>query len=482
MKKEKIIIYIVLFIFTLIIFSNMITMHYATDTYNIINMGYEKYALRNSLNDGRVFMSVISILAGFINMPIEVYVISLTIIAISVSVLSVMKIADFVLKNYKGKNSKAKYIILIMSYVVIFNFLFLENMQFAECAVMAISILLDIIAAKILVEKEKKYIIKSMLIFIISVFCYQGTVNWFITITFFFSIIRGDKFKDTIINTLISGIEIVLGIGLNLLQVRLTGPILNMTATRMGNLNNIVRNFEYIWKRIFYILADNAGLFPRYIFLVLSCICSFSSLFLLKKQRQTYLVLLLIIIAICASFAPHLITLASVGAGRMYYSIGAVLGLVLLYIFVNLKEKKYANNIIVIISIIYFVISIFTYINIMKEHKLVNEQDKKDAIEIGKYIEEYEKNTGTEVKYICFITNNSSHVFYNNIQNMSALTYRSLFTEWSRIGIINYFNNRNFEEITAPNEETKRFENKSWEKLDREQLYFTGPILYLCIY
>lgn len=483
MKKKKILTYVIIFALTLLLFYNFITMHYATDTYNIINRGYKEYAIKYSLNDGRVFMSLISLFADLINLPIEAYIILLTIIALAVSCISVMKIQSFAEKYYKNDKKISKYIILLISYLIIFNFAFLENMQFAECAVMAISILLDIIAAKAIVEKEKNYVIKSCLLMLISVFCYQGTVNWFITITFFFSIIKGENLKDIIKNVLISGIEIIIGIGANLLQVKCTGILLNMTATRMGSINNIPQNITYILNKLMYILTETSGIFPKYLFITFTGALLFISLFLLNNQKKAYGIIGIIFIGIGASLAPHLITLAAFGTARMYYSIGAIIGLVLLYIFINAKDKKIVYNFIVILISIYFVISVYTYASIMYEHKKVNKQDKEEAIAIGKWIEEYENNSGIEVKYIVIVINGKSHIFYDYINNKCALNYRAIYAEWSRIGLLNYYNNRNFEEVVAPHENYKYyFLDKKWDKLDKEQLVFSGPILYLYVY
>lgn len=63
MKKSKkdLLLFIVITAITIFICWNYLTMHYATDTYNVMQQGYEKYAINWSLIDGRVFMAVIRI-------------------------------------------------------------------------------------------------------------------------------------------------------------------------------------------------------------------------------------------------------------------------------------------------------------------------------------------------------------------------------------------------------------------------------------
>lgn len=66
-NKKDIVISVIILLFTCIIFIPFLTGHYATDTYNIANIGYKKYAINWSFNDGRVLMGLIRIISR--NMP-----------------------------------------------------------------------------------------------------------------------------------------------------------------------------------------------------------------------------------------------------------------------------------------------------------------------------------------------------------------------------------------------------------------------------
>ena len=143
-NKKDVLIFNIMFLITIIIFYNFVTMHYATDTYNIINMGYKEYAIKYLLNDGRPIMCFISLIANFLNLPIQVYIITLTIIALLISCISVMVVKKTIKKFLKIENKKNEIFLLLASYVTIFNFAYLDNLYFAECAVMAVSILLQL--------------------------------------------------------------------------------------------------------------------------------------------------------------------------------------------------------------------------------------------------------------------------------------------------------------------------------------------------
>ena len=488
-NKKDIIMFISTFIIASIIFIPFLTGHYATDTYNIINRGYKEYAIKYSLNDGRPVMCLISLIAEKINMPIQAYIIVLTTMALFVSCISVIKLKTIILKFTEKKYKRIEYIILAISYIIIFNFAYLENLQFAECAVMAVSILLDIIVAQTIVEKNKNYILKSILITIISVLFYQGTINWLITITFFLSIFKEKKINLQVIkNVFLSVICIGMGYVVNLIQIKITGKIFNLSQTRMGNIKNIISNCEYIFKNLYGILLNTYNLFPKYALFTYIIILLIYALVFDKKNDMQINTITIIFVCIGAVVAPNLMTLSAFGTGRMSFSIGAMIGLIILYIYCNLdaessKKTKIAEKILYVIIFSYIILSITNYVFIMCEHKKVNEQDKQECETIGKWINEYEEINNIEVKNIVFIHNNKRKFYYNNIKNKSALCYKALATEWSRIGAINYYINRKFNETFNISQKfNKYFIDKSWDNLDKEQLIFEGDTLYYCLY
>lgn len=503
-NKRNIITFITILIITCIIYAPLLMGHYATDTYNIINKGYEKYAITYSLNDGRPIMCLISLIAQKINVPIMIYIVTLTAIALIVSCISVIKLKNIILKYIERTDKKTEYTILAISYIIIFNFAFLENMQFVECSIMSVSILLSIITAQTIVEKNKNYIIKSIILAILSVVFYQGTINWLFTITFVLSIFKEKKINIRVIkNLILSGIFGGIGCVVDLVQIKITGQIFNLIQVRMGSLKNISSNFDYIIKHGYNVLLNTYKLFPKnmlFIYLIILLVYVFAFMTKNYKKNIQLNVISIIVISVCAVFAPNLMTLSAFGTGRMAYSIGAMIGLIILYIYCNLKnnnELKWIDTfqeiILYIIIISYILLSIVSSMFIMYEHKKVNSQDKQESEIIGNWIKEYEDNQNVEIKNIVFICNNRTRLFYDNIVNESALCYRALVKEWSRVGTINYYNNRKFNDVLNDIENYESyydkinyyknyFSDKSWDKLDKEQLVFDGDTLYYCLY
>ena len=439
-NKRNIITFIIILMITCTIYAPLLMGHYATDTYNIINKGYEKYAITYSLNDGRPIMCIITLIAQKLNMPIMLYIVSLTGIALIISSISVIKLKNVILKYLEKTDKKTEYIILAISYIIIFNFAYLENLQFVECAIMSVSILVSIMAAQTIVDKDKNYIIKGLILSIISVIFYQGTINWLFTITFVLSLFKEKNInKQVIKNVILSGIFGGIGCVVDLIQIKITGHILNLSQTRMGSFENIPSNFEYILKNMNGVLSNTYNLFPKnmlYTYLIFLLI--YALVFMIKGYEKNNQLNILVIIFICIAtvFAPNLLTLAAFGTGRTAYSIGAMIGLIILYIYCNLKrtEKVQLKEIIFyIVSISYIIISLGNSMLIMYEHKKVNIQDKQECELIGKWIKEYEETQNVEVKNIVFIYNSNSKYYYENVKNHSALCYKAVAPELSRI-------------------------------------------------
>ena len=138
---------------------------------------------------------------------------------------------------------------------------------------MSVSILISIIAAQTIVDKKKNYIIKGLVLSIISVVFYQGTLNWLFTITFVLSLFKEKNINIQVIrNLVLSGIFGGIGCVVDLIQVKITGQIFNLSQTRMGSFENIPGNFRYILKNMYEVLSNTYNLFPKnmiYIYLVI---------------------------------------------------------------------------------------------------------------------------------------------------------------------------------------------------------------------
>ena len=481
-NKKNFINFLVMLLITFIIFIPWVKGHYATDTYNIIDRGYKEYAIKYSLNDGRPVMCLISLFAEYANIPINVYIISLTMLAIITSCISILLLINIIERKKAPKNIFEKIVIIIICYVTIFNFMFLENIQFAECFVMSVSILLYIIAANILTSESRMCIIKSLLLTILGILFYQGTLGFFVVTTLVFSLIKNKNklFK----NIIISGIMCIIAVLVNLVQIRLSSTITQMTQTRMGSIANIIQMTYIIIYNLKSILVRTANIFPKFAFISI-LIVTYVCIILYKPTRKLiYEIIILTIFTIGATFAINLFTLAGFGTARMMFPLGALLGNIFILIYTETEafqtKMKYIMS---TILIVYFAITVTNYINIIYCHKEVEKLTIKECEQINSYMNKYEDSTGIKLKYIAVCTDENPTYYYKEIKNNSALCIRPLSVEWGDNGSINYYTKRKLIEIPMPvNVYQKYFKGKDYTNLEEEQFIFIEDTVYYCIY
>jgi len=234
--------FIILNILVVLIFLPWLSGHYATDTYNIINVGYEYYSIHNSLLDGRVFMFFIIQLAAFLNIKIQVLNFIMLFLALLISNFSVLIVKNIVFKNIKTKDVKTEIFSYLIAYTFIYNFMYIENLYFLESFVMALSILINLIAAKIFAEKRQRYILKTIIYILISVFCYQGTISSFLAFVILFEALKKQSLKNIVKNTVLA--IIILGVSsiCNLIFIKIISNNLGVQQTRINSeiINNIL--------------------------------------------------------------------------------------------------------------------------------------------------------------------------------------------------------------------------------------------------
>ena len=486
-KKRNLIIYLILILITIIMCFPYLTEHYSSDDYTIIGYGYYKYGIEKFLNDGRVFSSVITLLAGYWNLPIKVFIQGLFYIGILISCLCVIKIKNIITKIKPEKNLKETVLVLGISYCIIFNFMYLENMYFAEIPIMALGILLFIKSSEKLVES--KYL-KSLAYLIIGELCYQGTINFFITFTFLLLIIKNKEIdKEVIKKVIISGLFCLISVGINLIQIKICGKIFGLEQSRLGGIQKIPANITYIMLHIGDLLTNTCNFFPKYVFLffllILYTTTFIYDLVKIKEYSNSFNLLLISIVAIFSSVAINIVSLSSFGLGRMVFSIGALIGLIFMYLYCSTNifgESKIFKYFLLFALSIYIVMNFLNYTLQMYCNKKANEMDKEEALQVNEYILEYEKNNNIEVKNIAF-TYDKNITWNYNLFFDTSYTSRALMIWWCNIDALNYYTGRKLETVQMDkNIYYAYFKGKDWDKLDKEQFVFKGDTVFYCVY
>ncbi len=469
-------IFIIIFLINIAIYIPFILGHYSTDLYNIINVGYENYAINWFLKDGRIISALMLLIANMTNLRVQTINIISIILAIIINTISIMTIYKISMKYKNIKENKDKIILALISYIIICNFMYVENMYFIESSIMALSILFYILSAKIMVEKKKYSNIFSVLLAILGCISYQGTIEFLLVFVGLLTFVKNKKEYKKNIKDILKGILITLIAGIiNLIIVNIIGIKLNTANTRItnifGNILNIINYGSIIFKY-------TCNLYPKYLFIIMLIIVEIMLLnYIIKKRENTnifYKSIILIIISLLSAFIPSVISSTAFYAGRIHFSIGSLIGILFLYLYIEtdiFKEKVLYKNIAFILLSIYVITTIISNIGLMYENKLVNKLEKEACEKIISQIESYEEETKNKIEKIqtIVIQKQTDKSYFKQTKHKCVLTYNAISANWSAVGAINYYIGRNLVEM-----------NREIKQEDLEKIV-QNPLRHICM-
>lgn len=480
--KKDIISFIIIFVIACITLIGFFPMHYATDTYNIINIGYEEYMMNNSLKDGRIVMAILVFIANVFNMPIEIWIPILLVLAVIISCISVIILRNTILSYRPAKNKWVEVIVLLIAYCTIFNFMYLENLYFAECAVMALSVLVYMLSAKNIV---KRHYVKAILLAMLGVVSYQGTIGTIAVMALIFTFLENtgkEKYVKYIILDIIKTIAILLLVAVvELLLIKGICYFTGMTGDRTQDINSIINNLKYIFNNFMRVIINTGGMLNDGSFITLLTIVSVLAtiLFIMYSEKTVenlVELILIIVVALASSFIASAMSLSGFNSARIRFTIGALIGilLILMYCKSKLFEKVEAPEIIFSFLVIaYMIINIYTYFSITAQHKITNEFEKIEAEKIVTEIEEYENENNIVVDKICIIKKNDNNYKLESSKNSCVLTCIATRCEWGVKGAIQYYTGRKLEQVDSNYIDKKEFE------LSEKQYDCIGDTLYV---
>lgn len=461
-NSKKYINYILLLITIIIssiVYWNYLIGHFAAETYAIAN-NYKSAAINTYLSDGRVFSCILFMLASICNIPILKLVSFSAFIGIIILSIAVLLLKTEITKVLNLKLSQ-EIIVWTICYCTIFNFIIPEIMYFTESCIIALSILMYILAAKFLNNKKIALGFASMLI---AVFCYQGTIGFFVVCCFIFSIMKHKKICKELVFDIMKMILLGMAVAmLNLIFIKILTNSFNLKQYKQFsfNIDNILRNIVVVLSAIPDILTNSCGLFPKNIMLIfVAIIVTFTLIIFIHKKRDILSeLILLIIVTILSSCAIFIIQKGSLFTGRVHFCIGSLIGILLLYLYSIdiVRDSKLYANILVIILAVYFITNFANSIQLVTQHQQVNILEKEECEKIQEMIIKHEKTKGKKVtKTVPVIVGRGIEKgFFDQISRKTVITYNNTRHYWCYSGVLNYYLNPKIQQIKQ-NDETNR--------------------------
>lgn len=482
MKKKEIATFCIIFVVAIISTIFFLQPHYSIDTIEFLNNGYKNYIESKFLIDGRIFS--VLLLKFVINYPMK-YVIPITyVIGILISCISIMYIRKWIIKQVQTEE-KINFFLTMIAYVIVFNFMYIDAFQFMEFPIIALSVLLFMISAKILIEKEKNSFEKSIVLSIIAMFCYQGTMNFFIAVGFTFSIIKNKKInKELIIDILKIGTIILIATLVNYGFTEIVGGTDRLDF-------NIIENFITGIISLFLISFSGNSHYPEYLqlifFILISCYC------LAKRIKISNLIFIYLI-----SFIANIFLLMGSAEGiinvnqwgRVFFSVGSAIGCLFMYLWC-VEKKIQSSKVMKIILTIYFITLFITYLKYTYLYMRGEYIDKYIITNMDKIITQYEEKTGNKIERYdyslvseydildtCSILNKN----YTNMNYNTILQGRRTIEGISGT-LFGIYANRKIERTLGEHGwEEKYFENVDFSNLkrfDEKRFVFDGNTVYI---
>lgn len=486
--KEDIIIFLILLVFTSIIFAAYLGGHLAGDTFNIMNIGYERYAIEYSFTDGRIIMGIIGLIASVFNITILSYIRILDILAIIVTCTSIIVLKNIIIKYKKTKNIIYNIFLIITCYYTIYNYTYIENMYFAECFVMALSILLYILAANKIVNSNKKDNLEACALVILGVISYQGTISAFLIFTVIFSLLKEDNLGKTIKNLIKAAIICFIASAINIILIKCVEQLCGTQQTRTTALTDILSNIFTILERIPSVIINTSKLFPPYLLIITTLVIVILVGLRTKDKKDNkrlFIILMLILLSIAFAFILSVISLTAFNSARIRFSIGAMIGIIYIYLITKcdlLETKNIISKILISIFIVYGIINSFNYIYLINLNIQVNTLDKKIGEEIAKYIEEYEIENNQHINKICpvLVKGQIYKAYYDEMNcNYVSVGTSAIRTQWSCVGAVNWYANLDLKQTEMTENELKKYK----DNVDAEKGYLCiNDTLYVSYY
>ncbi len=428
MKKniKRLRIILLILIFSLIVTHNFLYPHYTIDTMEMVNNGYKQYTQSKFFQDGRICSGILLYLIQGVD--IDYAIIGLYIIGIIIMCLTVMYLYGAIKKLKSPKNKIEDVIIILISYITIFNFMYVDNLQFIEFPVIATSILLYIVGANNLYNRNKNYIIKAVICVLIATFCYQGNIGVFISYYLVLQVINNKNYNkaDRRRNCFQALIVLCSAITLNLIFIAIYTKG-NMTS-RLSL--NIIQSIKTIFLNLYSIIFESIGLFPKYIQIIF--IFFILGIIYYSKVEKKKTILMKIIVIIFISIITSLIICLTVPYstyrlyGRIFFTIGAMIGYIYIFLWSSnlINVKIQFSKLLLGVLIIYFVvqtISIISYCYYYRKGQLI---DKRIMEEINIQIKDYEETSGITITKFAYIAK-EPYMFIINHQDKNPICKKS---------------------------------------------------------
>lgn len=489
-NKYNICIFIGMLIFSLIICTNFLKVHFALDTYCVYAHD-ANVQITHFLVSNRLFSAFARWLSMALDISFFTYMKLLALAGVIFLVTAWFILYKFVVVMKKKQNDVFYNILIaLISFSIIFNFCTVESLLFWESGIMCLAILLTVIAVCIFNTNIKHRKIVSFLILLIGSTCYQGSITIYIPLTLVLLAHREKgNIKKIFIETLQVCMIYIIVMVINLLATKFFGNILNYEFRKMALLS-ICEMFQTIVKFGSFMVLDTFEIGKKYWYIIaLIFITVIFIIHIIKTKKikfEIFEYLILIIACIIIPILPLLATSIDKQSveTRMAMSFGASLGILILFLVlvVQIHKDKLLKPLVVLLTLLMMMLNSMYYIRTSSETLATNYLDRNIAKTIIEEMYDYQDETGIKIENIGITLDKVSTIYYNGQPQYNAINTRSMVIDWAIVETIELYSGENFNIVEVPDKYKTEFSEKNWDFFEKDQLIFEGNNLYICMY
>jgi hypothetical protein len=471
---------------TILFFGIYAKVEYATDTYSIYSVDYEG-PLQHFIASGRFITAGFWYIISILNLSItKSYLISFVIGIISIT------LSQYCLYRMIKKELNNNIISAIISIMVIINAFSIELFMFFEKGIIALSILLNVLALKYLVEffeGRKKSIVHALIFMTLANFAYQGTVAIFVSIALVYILKFSKKPKKFMSQNIVVALIYGISASLNYVFVKF---VFHNSRTEQGG-TDILLSIKKVISGLENTLINSYDLLPKYLFVSFLCatiLMVFIKIIMSKKCSKSKLYNFFGLVYICVG-VPVITVLPQLMVGidyiwlvpRSTYAIASLIGILIMFLYFNFEVNKKVEISIIFISLLYILIQFVGFQRISIDHYILNYNDKIVSLQVADKINKYEINSGKKISKVAIYKDKNPRYSYqylicNGDMNVSAYT-----PDWSLTGVIYVYTGKHLEKTDGSEQIFEQyFKEKDWEYYNDEQLLFTDDILHICVF
>lgn len=470
---------------TVLFFGTLIKMEYATDTY-VVFENSSISMVKHFLSSGRFITAIAYITTKVLHLGKNAtYLLSYFTAIICTS------IAVYKLEKIFNKDIKFGIISSITSILIIINLFSIELYLFIEKGILMMSVLFSVLAFEHMVkhfEGNKKSIILVIIYMFLANFAYQGTVGLFVAISLLYIVKHTKDYKSFVMNTIKTALCYGIPALVNYIIVRFV-----FANARISGSNNIVLSIKKVIISTQDMIISTYNIIPKYLFIVVFIALLFFIVYSIindksSKKYKLWLLFGIIFVVIgnlVVTVFPQLLqaTESIWFVPRSTYTFASLIGILVVYLFMNTTIKANFKKVLVIMLIGYMIIQYIGFQNIIRDRYITNYMDSYEIMQIRQKIDFYEKETGNTITKISFYYGDERKYSYPNLYVDHDTNIRAEYPDWSRLNSINYFLSRNLEEVEKSNEIYENyFKDKKWNFYSDEQIILVEDTIHLYIY